>query len=340
MNDPYTDRARRAIYEAQDLAIEMRQDFISPEHLLAALTKMENSVAATALKNLNSLMVWHNVGASVKAMAGDVSGKAVPTAPLPHTPHNTQVLGEARAFAAQCGHPFVGTEHLLWGILCLREISSDVTALQILADAGISIDDLKNEILELLGVSLPSNAPNKASTMQVNGFQIREAIKQHTLKREMAIKLFNDAGFLFPGEVKVSPIDRAKEVQQADEAVAKLETFQQAFNAIQIVLFDGQNITLSQAVKMIAGIGRLENLWKQYASKGLTGQDSSRRSYGEASTTVRKTDEQHATRTIDLETCVELATAFARKQAALRAQIASANGRQIDVPQDLKGLFA
>lgn len=176
--------------------------------------------------------------------------------------------------------------------------------------------------------------------MKVNGFQIREAIKQWTLKREMATKLFNDAGFAFPGETKITPSIRANEVEQADQAVANLESFQQAFNASQNVDFNGKTITLSQAVKMVAGVGRMENLWKAYASKGLVGQATTRHSYGVETVDIRKDGETHAVRTTPLETCVQEATRFARQQAALRAQIASANGRQTDVPTGLLELFA
>lgn len=175
--------------------------------------------------------------------------------------------------------------------------------------------------------------------MQVNGFQIREAIKHWTLKREMAVKVFNDSGFAFAGEIKISPRDAAENVRAFDEAVAKLESFQQTFNSRIKVTFEGKSLWLAQAVKMIAGIGRLENLWKTYASKGLGGNDS-RRSYGETPSTVRKEGETHAERVLPLNECVDQAAKFAKQQAALRALISSANGTQVEVPEDLMELFS
>lgn len=328
-----TDRSRRVLAHAQDCSTKQGQ-LLCSYHLLWGIAKYPGSVAYVALENCNALPegIQRVTGSWVEHQTSDE---------LPYSDAAVLSIEAAERFAKQFNHPVIGTEHILLGLL----LASPNTC-EIISDVGVHPDDVRDEIYALLGIerpsqplSLESSSPAKAP-MKVNGFQIRESIKHWTLRREMAIKLFNDEGFIFQDETKVIPAIRAAEVQKADEAVAKLESFQQLFNAAQSVTFNEASITLSQAVKMVAGIGRMENLWKAYASKGLSGQAASRRGYGESTNDVRKDGETHAVRVTPLETCIDAATKFARQQAALRALIASGNGHQIDVPTDLMELFA
>ncbi len=333
MMDRLTDRSRGVLKHAEQLAILWGHDFIGTEHILFNIAQPSSiSVAATALRNLNVDLNGLREDLSKLAIVGH--NKTI-TAPLPFTPQAAASLRSATALAAGFGHPYVGVEHLLLGLL--HPSLEDTVAAQALIDRGAPPEIIQEEIYELLGMDPPARSPRK-NHMQVNGFQIREAIKQWTLKREMAIKVFNDAGFVFEGETKIPPHRAAEEIETSDAAVAQLETFQQAFNASHMVTFNGKSITLSQAVKMIAGIGRLENLWKTYASKGLAGNES-RHSYGETPATVRKDGEVHAKRVMPLADCVAKATQYAKQQAALRGLISSANGTLITVPDDLVGLF-
>jgi hypothetical protein len=334
MMDRLTDRSRLVLKQATEMAIKWGHDYIGTEHLLYGIADPgSTSVGAVALKNLNVGLQGLREDLSRLSVMGH--NKQI-TPPLPFTPQAAASLRLAAVLAHDFGHPYIGVEHLLLGML---SDSDETVAQQALINRGAFPEMVRDEIYDLLGITPPPRATKQKAPMQVNGFQIREAIKQWTLKREMAVKVFNDAGFLFDGETKTHPIEAAEAVRHSDEAVARLETFQQAFNASSIVVFGDKRITLSQAVKMIAGIGRLENLWKTYASKGLTGNDS-HRSYGETPGTIRKEGEIHAKRALDLATCVAQAAKYAKAQAALRALISSANGTQISVPNDLVDLFA
>lgn len=328
--DNLTDRARWALEVALQTAIEFQHDYIGTEHILYGITRTDTSVGATALRNL---------GLDLEAIRKEISrlatlGRQKPTPPLPMTPQCRDCMQSAAALAVGFGHPYVGAEHLLLGLMQPQ----DTVAAQVLINLGVSPEMVIEEIYELLGMTPPARSTRKKQ-MRVNGFQIREAIKQWNLKREMAVKVFNDAGFAFDGETKTHPVEAAEAVRHSDEAVARLETFQQQFNSVQGFEFNGKTISLAQAVKMIAGIGRLENLWKTYASKGLGGNDH-HKSWGEPPSTVRKEGEIHAKRTLPLAECVANAAKYAKQQAALRALISSANGTQIVVPDDLQELFA
>lgn len=334
MNDPvdlYTDRSRRALHVAQEKAIELGHDYIGTDHLLYGLSQLQGSVAEVALRNLN--ITHAAISDAILALKRSSPNTIMP--PLPYTPPVVQVLRNARKVSDVCNHKYIGTEHILIALT----YDKACVAMKILINLGATPEAVRSEALDLLGITSDPLEPPKAATMQVNGFQIREAIKHWTLKREMAVKVFNDAGFTFDGENKTHPVEAAEAVRNSDEAVARLETFQQQFNSSISVEFNGKPIKLSQAVKMIAGVGRLENLWKTYAGKGLSGTDH-HRGYGEALAVVRKADEVHAKRVMPLADCVAKAAQFAKQQAALRALISSANGTQIAVPEDLMDLFA
>lgn len=335
--DNLTDRARWVLEVATQVAIQFQHDYIGTEHILYGITRTDTSVGATALRNLGlDLEAIRTEISRLAALISRSTGREKPTPPLPLTPQCRDCMQSAAALAIGFGHPYVGVEHLLLGIM--QPLVHDTVAIQVLVNLGVYPELVIEEIYELLGMTPPARSTRKKQ-MRVNGFQIREAIKQWNLKREMAVKVFNDAGFAFDGETKTSPIEAAEAVRNSDEAVARLETFQQQFNSVQGFEFNGKTISLAQAVKMIAGIGRLENLWKTYASKGLGGNDH-HRSYGETPTTIRKEGEIHAKRTLPLAECVANAAKYAKQQAALRALISSANGTQIVVPDDLQELFA
>lgn len=332
MMDSLTDRSREVLKQAEKLARMWGHDFIGTEHLLYGIADPgSTSVGATALKNLNVDLQGLRDDIVRLSVAGHhkASERSITL-----TPQAREAFDIASTTANGFGHPYIGVEHILLGLL-----TEDSVSWQVLINRGAPPELVREEIYELLGVPLPPRAAKQKAPMQVNGFQIREAIKHWTMTREMAVKVFNDAGFTFPDEQKTSPADAAEAVRRSDEAVARLETFQQQFNSSVSVEFNGKPIKLSQAVKMIAGVGRLENLWKTYASKGLSGNDS-HRSYGETPGTIRKEGEVHAKRVMPLADCVAKAAQFAKQQAALRALISSANGTQIAVPEDLMDLFA
>lgn len=335
MMDRLTDRSRKVMKDAQELAIRWGHDYIGTEHILHGIAdERSTSVGATALKNLN--VDLNGLRDDLACLAVRRPAKQI-TPPIPFTPQAADCMRISAAVAEGFGHPYIGVEHLLLGLIAPP---IDTVAKQALVNRGAPPELIQDEIYDLLGISSPPRATEQKAPMQVNGFQIREAIKHWTLTREMAVKVFNDAGFTFPDEQKTSPVDAAEQVRAADEAVARLETFQQAFNASIGMSFNGKQISLSQAVKMIAGVGRLENLWKTYAGKGLSGSDGGRRSFGETPSTIRKEGELHAKRVMPLADCVAKAAQFAKQQAALRALISSANGTQITVPDDLMDLFA
>src|SRR3954464_6889738 len=156
MFDKFTDRARKIIALAQKEAERFRHDYIGTEHLLLGLVKEGSGVAVTALNNLS--VDVEKVRREVEKLVV-VNDKEAPTAPLPFTPQAKRVLELASEEARALGHPYIGTEHILLGLLS----EQDSVAAQVLINLDLKLEDVRNEILDLLGASDVSNMPQSSA---------------------------------------------------------------------------------------------------------------------------------------------------------------------------------
>jgi ATP-dependent Clp protease ATP-binding subunit ClpC len=144
MNYNFTDRVRKVLAMARDEAIRLQHDYVGPEHILLGLIREGEGVAAAVLTNLSADLdqVHERVEESVK------QGKAtIALGELPYTSRAKKVLEFAMAEAREFNHSYVGTEHLLLGLL--REEKG--IAAQVLGSLGISLDDARTETLKVLG---------------------------------------------------------------------------------------------------------------------------------------------------------------------------------------------
>jgi ATP-dependent Clp protease ATP-binding subunit ClpA len=149
MYERFTDRARKVLQLANQEATRCRHQYIGTEHLLLGLVKEGSGVAANVLKNLDVELskVRREVEQIILPGATDtLSGK------LPQTPRVKKVIEWAIEEARGLNHNYVGTEHLLLGLL--RE--HDGVAAQVLMNLGLNLKDVREEVLNLLGPSSPS----------------------------------------------------------------------------------------------------------------------------------------------------------------------------------------
>ena len=134
MFERFTDRARRVVVLAQEEARMLNHNYIGTEHILLGLIREGEGVAAAVLQNLNVDLeeIAQRIEETVK------KGKAAAaTGPdLPYTSRAKKVLELAMAEARELNHSYVGTEHLLLGLL--REEKG--IAAQVLTDAGVSLE--------------------------------------------------------------------------------------------------------------------------------------------------------------------------------------------------------
>jgi ATP-dependent Clp protease ATP-binding subunit ClpC len=142
MFERFTDRARRVVVEAQHEARALGHDYIGTEHLLLGLLAEGSGVGAKALEALG-------VGADglrerVEGMVG--RGQAEMTGHIPFTPAAKKALKQSLAEALRFGHNYIGTEHLLLGLLAEKE----GVAARALADSGADLKRVRAEVARLL----------------------------------------------------------------------------------------------------------------------------------------------------------------------------------------------
>ncbi|MFH1370937.1 MAG: ATP-dependent Clp protease ATP-binding subunit [Planctomycetota bacterium] len=147
MFERFTDRARKVMALANQEAQRFNHEYIGTEHILLGLVKEGSGVGATVLKNLD---------VDVKKVRLEVE-KLVKSGPdmvtmgkLPHTPRAKKVIEFAIEEARSLNHNYVGTEHLLLGLL--RE--TEGIAAQVLMNVGLRLDDVRQEVLNLLGAGV------------------------------------------------------------------------------------------------------------------------------------------------------------------------------------------
>ena len=144
MNYNFTDRVRKVLAMAREEAIRLQHDYVGTEHVLLGLIREGDGVAAAVLTNLNVDLdqIHEQVEESVK------KGKAtIALGELPYTSRAKKVLEFAMVEARELSHSYVGTEHLLLGLL--REEKG--IAAQVLNSLGIGMEEARSETLKVLG---------------------------------------------------------------------------------------------------------------------------------------------------------------------------------------------
>jgi ATP-dependent Clp protease ATP-binding subunit ClpC len=148
----FTDRVRKVLQMAREEAARLHHEYVGTEHILLGLIREGEGVAAAVLTNLNVDLdeIQQRIEETVK------KGKApAPEGPdLPYTSRAKKVLELAMSEARELNHSYVGTEHLLLGLL--REEKG--IAAQVLGDGGVSLEQARAETLRLLGSDMPAGA--------------------------------------------------------------------------------------------------------------------------------------------------------------------------------------
>ena len=151
MFERFTDRARKVMALANQEAQRFNHEYIGTEHILLGLVKEGSGVGATVLKNLD---------VDIKKLRLEVE-KLVKSGPdmvtmgkLPQTPKAKKVIEYAIEEARALNHNYVGTEHILLGLL--RE--SEGIAAQVLMNLGLKLEDVRQEVLNLLGAGMDEGA--------------------------------------------------------------------------------------------------------------------------------------------------------------------------------------
>ncbi|MFW5984637.1 MAG: ATP-dependent Clp protease ATP-binding subunit [Halanaerobiaceae bacterium] len=139
----FTERARKVLSLAEQTALNMKHNYVGTEHMLMGLVKESEGVAARVLsdKNINE----ENVAQKINSLVGE--GKNEASGSIGLTPRCKKVLNLSMDEARRLGHNYIGTEHILLGLI--RE--GEGVAVRILSDLDGDLEDVKKKIIEMVG---------------------------------------------------------------------------------------------------------------------------------------------------------------------------------------------
>ena len=147
MYERFTDRARKVMQLANQEAQRFNHEYIGTEHVLLGLVKEGSGVAANVLKNLDVDLRKIRLEVEKLVQSGP---EMVTMGKLPQTPRAKKVIEYSMEEARNLNHNYVGTEHILLGLL--RE--QEGVAAQVLMNLGLKLDEVREEVLNLLGHGL------------------------------------------------------------------------------------------------------------------------------------------------------------------------------------------
>ena len=150
MFERFTERARQTVALAQEEARALKHNYIGTEHILLGLLREEDGLAARILGSLG-ITVERVRGQVVRIVGG---GEEVTPGQIPLTPRATRVLELALREALSLGHNFVGTEHVLLGLVCENE----GVGARILLDFDVDAEKIRREVIRVAGAA-PTESP-------------------------------------------------------------------------------------------------------------------------------------------------------------------------------------
>jgi len=186
MFDRFTDRARKVMGLARQEAQRFNHDYIGTEHILLGLIQEGSGVASDVLKNLD--VDLKKIRQEVEKLVSHGT-TMVTMGQLPFTPRAKKVLELALEEASNLGHNYIGTEHLLLGLI--RE--QEGIAAQVLQNIKVRLEDVREEVLELLGAEVspgeddvddavaPTNAKSKTPALDAFGRDLTELAREGKL---------------------------------------------------------------------------------------------------------------------------------------------------------------
>jgi Clp amino terminal domain, pathogenicity island component/UvrB/uvrC motif len=216
MFERFTDRARRVVVLAQDEARRLNHDYIGTEHILLGLIHEGEGVAAKALESLGISL--DAVRQQVEEIIGQ--GQQAPSGHIPFTPRAKKVLELSLREALQLGHNYIGTEHILLGLI--RE--GDGVAAQVLVKLGADLNRVRQQVIQLLHghqAEEPSSARSAKRELRLLAVQARlEAVESRLTAIEQRVGTGPDISDL--DEQQIAQVRREKEsaIDAQDYALA------------------------------------------------------------------------------------------------------------------------
>ena len=215
MFERFTDRARRVVVLAQDEARELNHNYIGTEHILLGLISEGDGVAAKALESM---------GISLEAVRSEVvdiigRGAQPPSGHIPFTPRAKKVLEYSLREALQLGHKYIGTEHILLGLI--RE--GEGVAAQVLVKLGADLPRVRQQVIQLLsgfqGDDPESGGPEQRPVGATSGQRVAEGNHQ---SGSLVLDQFGRNLTVAAREGKLDPVvGREKEIERIMQVLSR-----------------------------------------------------------------------------------------------------------------------
>src|SRR3954454_5655961 len=200
MFERFTERARKVVVLAQEEARHFNHNYIGTEHLLLGLLREDEGVAARALSSLN--VTLDEVREQVESIVG--YGEEGTGGQAPFTPRSKKVLELALREALQLGHNYIGTEHILLGLV--RE--SEGVAARVLSNLGVDPDKVRREVVRMLGGGRSQRGRGSGEAGGGRGVEAKRPKTRQLDQYGRNLTAFAEEGKLDP------VIGRAKEIER------------------------------------------------------------------------------------------------------------------------------
>jgi ATP-dependent Clp protease ATP-binding subunit ClpC len=180
MFERFTDRARRVVVLAQQEARDLDHNYIGTEHILLALLDEGQGVAANALTAMGISQD------AARQRVEEVIGRGQGASPghIPFTPRAKKVLELSLRQALQLGHHYIGTEHILLGVIA----EGDGVGAHVLVDLGADLDRTRQQVVQILTGRMPEEGAPAAVA------NLRERLDSVAARLAVIERMLGDAG--------------------------------------------------------------------------------------------------------------------------------------------------
>jgi ATP-dependent Clp protease ATP-binding subunit ClpC len=215
MYERFTDRARKVMQLANQEAQRFNHEYIGTEHVLLGLIKEGSGVAANVLKNLDVDLRKIRLEVEKLVQSGP---DMVTMGKLPQTPRAKKVIEYSMEEARNLNHNYVGTEHILLGLL--RE--QEGVAAQVLMNLGLRLEDVREEVLNLLGHGLEGPEATERGGRGASEEGGREGRKGKGKSKTPALDSFGRDLTELARQMKLDPvIGREREIERAIQILSR-----------------------------------------------------------------------------------------------------------------------
>ena len=214
MYERFTDRARKVMQLANQEAQRFNHEYIGTEHILLGLIKEGSGVAANVLKNLDVDLRKIRLEVEKLVQSGP---DMVTMGKLPQTPRAKKVIEYSMEEARSLNHNYVGTEHILLGLL--RE--QEGVAAQVLMNLGLKLEEVRDEVLNLLGHGEAGEGAERAGGIPIGG-SAGEQTQRSGKSKTPALDSFGRDLTELARQGKLDPvIGRQKEIERTMQILAR-----------------------------------------------------------------------------------------------------------------------